>query len=92
MHLFREEVFQQECGLILLVLFKSGMSPFPVSRIRSKVKWNVRVMSTTPGKVIGDAVMGSRMEQHVNIALPQLLQVAGYKDFISNLCREFSEF
>mgnify|MGYP007021937770 CR=1 FL=1 len=89
MYLLGEKVFQQKCSFVLLVLLNLGMSTLTVPRVRSKVNRDVRVMSPAPGKVIGDTVMCSRMKQHVDLALPQMVQIAGYKDFISNVCCEF---
>ena len=63
-------------GIVTLVLLALGVTPFSVPCVGSQVNRDVRVMSSTPGKVIGHAVMGSRMEQHRDVPLTQLIQIA----------------
>jgi hypothetical protein len=53
--------------------------------IGSKVNRDVRVMGSTPCKIVSDAVMGSRMKKHVDLSIAKLTQVTGNENVVGNL-------
>ena len=83
---------QQKRGLVLLITFQLRMPSFPMPRVGPEVDGDVRMVVSTPSHVKRNHVMCAGMEEHLDTAVPKLLQVAGNENVTRDVLRECLQF
>ena len=86
-----KEMLEHEGGFVVLVPLGLRVPSLAVPRVGSEINRNGWVVLPSPSHVEGDHVMGARVEEHVDLALSQRIQVTGNENAIGNFAGEFLE-
>ena len=88
-----EEVTQEKRGLVPFIRFDTGMAgPFAVPGVGAQIEWNGRVVRTTPGQVKRYEIVGAGVEQQVDLAGTQGVQITRNEHRLGEATGELLQF
>ena len=81
-------MIQEKRGLVLLIALGLRMRLFAMSRIRTEINRDVRMMRAAPGEIVGDHVVRARMKEHLHAARAKRSQITRDENVVRDVARE----